>query len=162
MAALNTGLIQASYAIANTSASDYGFAGGLVGQNDGEIRDSYSLGSVTYRNHTEAGSLSGNNLENGVIINSFATGPVSGYPEEVDALTGGITANNEGTLTAVYWDNETTGQNEGIGTGNPEGATGLTTAQMTGPAAEENMPEFDWTTVWKTTEGYPVLRWQEE
>lgn len=162
LAALNTGLIKASYAIANTSSSDYGFAGGLVGQNDGEIRDSYSLGSVNYRKHTEAGSLTGNNLENGVIINSFATGHVSGYPEEVDALTGGITANNEGTLTAVYWNIETTGQNGGVGTGNPNEATSLTTDQMTGPAAEINMPEFDWSTVWRTTDGYPELRWQQE
>jgi hypothetical protein len=34
---------------------------------------------------------------------------------------------------------------------------------MTGDAARENMPGFDWGNVWTTSpDGYPILRWQLE
>ena len=55
-----------------------------------------------------------------------------------------------------------TGINESIGEGSSDGTTGLSTSEMTGPMARENMPEFDWINVWTTTpDGYPVLQWQE-
>lgn len=162
LAAINTGQIQASFAHGNTAASQFGYTGGLVGQNEGEIRDSYSLGDVTYQETSGAGSLTGINKSSGVIMNSFASAPLFSFPEVVDAVKGGVTAINEGTISASYWDTETTGQSSIVGEGNPEGATGLTTTQMTGPEAEQNMPEFDWMNVWRTTEGYPVLRWQDD
>ena len=162
LAAVNTGLIQASYATGNTNTS-VGKSGSLVGRNDGEIRDSYSLGSVSRAEPIYgAGSLAGVNLVNGVIINSFAVGHVSSRIQTDEYKMGGITGKNKGTITSSYWDTQSTGQATGVGEGNPEGATGLTTQQMSGPAAEINMPEFDWHTIWRTTAGYPVLRWQED
>ncbi|TVQ05023.1 MAG: hypothetical protein EA359_04335 [Balneolaceae bacterium] len=160
LAAINTGLIRASYATGNTHVG-IGPTGGLVGRNEGEIRDSYSLVAVTrYEQSNTAGGLVGINQENGVIINSFTAGRVSSYEEDENAEMGGISGKNEGTITASYWDTEATGQATGVGEGSPDGATGLTTHQMSGPAAEAYMPEFDWNTVWRTTNGYPVLRWQ--
>ena len=160
LAAVNTGLIQASYATGNSSA---GFAesGGLVGRNDGQIIDSFSLGYVTrYEESNTAGGLVGVNKENGVIINSYTAGRVSSYEEDEDAEMGGIIGKNEGSINSSYWDAEASGQAKGVGAGDPEGATGLTTQQMSGPGAQANMPEFDWQNVWRTTTGYPVLRWQ--
>jgi len=38
------------------------------------------------------------------------------------------------------------------------GATGLTTSEMQGTSAQENMPEFDWDEIWMTVSGnYPIL-----
>jgi len=31
-------------------------------------------------------------------------------------------------------------------------------SEMQGTAVEENMPEFDWVNIWKTTSSYPSLR----
>jgi trimeric autotransporter adhesin len=160
LAAINTGLIRASYASGSTNVG-IGPTGGLVGHNEGEIRDSYSLVSVTrYEYSYTAGGLVGVNYENGAIVNSFVAGRVASYEEDEDAEMGGISGKNEGTITASYWDTEATGQNQSVGEGNPVGAAGLTTQQMTDLAAQANMPEFDWQTVWRITDGYPVLRWQ--
>jgi hypothetical protein len=139
---------------------------GLVLINDGEITNSYSksevnVSFVTGSEETEANGLVAVNRVNGLISTSFAAGSliITDGPGKMTGLAGW----NEGILIDTYWDTESTGKNEGVGEGNSNGATGLTTSEMTGPAAEQNMPEFDWVNIWRTTEdGYPVLRWEEE
>ena len=99
-----------------------------------------------------------------MIQNAFIAGTmnIDGDVEFISSF-GGYTAVNLGTIDHGYWDQELTGMDVGVDEGDPEGATGLTTSEMTGPAAEQNMPEFDWVNIWRTTEdGYPVLRWEEE
>lgn len=68
---------------------------------------------------------------------SFSTGSVSGGNH-----TGGLIGVNyqDREITQSYWDVESSGQSDAAGAGNGEGATGLTTAQMTGDAAAANMP----------------------
>ena len=100
------------------------------------------------------------NMEDARINDSYAAGLIT-VVDGIGTVVGGFLGNNMGQSDATYWDTETTGQNQGVGEGNPVGAIGLITTQMTGPAAEANMPEFDWVNVWRTTDGYPVLRWQE-
>ena len=156
-------------------ASSNWTTGGLVGTNKGEITTSYSVADVE-GGRTEAGGLVGVNL-NGDISLSYATGGVSG-DEKVGGLvgvnfegdieetyatgsvpdgedTGGLVGVSTGTVTDSYWDTETTGQDAS------DGGTGLTTSEMTGSAARENMGGFDFEDVWITIEnpdGYPQLR----
>ena len=142
-------------------------SGGLIGINDngGEILQSYFLGKANGEN--DVGGITGWNQAGSMITSSFVAGEVTASAGQLTGDQGpnpaGIAGKNEGTTNDAYWDTETTGQSEGVGEGTHTGATGLTTEQMTGPAAEQYMPEFDWVNVWRTTEdGYPVLRWQDE
>jgi trimeric autotransporter adhesin len=162
----NNGLIKKSYSL-GTAQSDH-ISAGLVTDNNGEIINSFSLTEINarYKDWSEdlfiSGGLVGQNLENGLIIHSFFGGVLSVIGGDIgNDNIGGISGINHSSITASYWDTESTGQNQGVGEGNPDGATGLTTQQMTGQAAEAHMPEFDWVNVWRTTDGYPVLRWQE-
>ena len=89
---------------------------------------------------------------------SFSTGSVSG-----GNYTGGFIGVNyqNREITQSYWDVESSGQSSAAGAGNDDGATGLTTAQMTGEAAAANMPglAFDPAGPWVIRTGdYPVLR----
>jgi len=142
-------------------------SGGLIGINDngGEILHSYFLGKANGEN--DVGGITGWNQAGSMITSSFVAGEVTASAGQLTGDQGlnpaGIAGKNEGTINNAYWDTDSTGQNDGVGEGSPEGATGLSTAQMRGSAAEQNMPEFDWVNIWRTTEdGYPVLRWEEE
>jgi hypothetical protein len=138
--------------------------GGLVGRsNGGVILNSYARGDVT-ADEGAAGlvSFSGNF---GVVEKSYATGTVP-----ADTNTGGVIGLNLPPLfpdaEAIkdnYWDTESTGQSEASASNNidADGATGLTTSEMTGSAAESNMQGLDFTDTWKTVSGdYPILSWQ--
>lgn len=156
------GRIESSFATGNI----YGImhTAGLVVENSGYILNSYSqvLLDVNYVPNLEELYLSHLVVENhaeGIIETSYAAGSLILNPENAIVYAGGAAAKNAGELLEVYWDAEATGIEGAIG----EGATGLTTSQMTGSSAQENMPEFDWMKVWTTTpEVYPILRWQEE
>ena len=159
----NSGIIRSSFSKNNNIYDATGAIGGLVARNEGEIIDSYSITELESffdpNRDIFIGGLVGENLENGSIQTSIAAGYI--LPLEQSNLAG-LAGKNSGVLMNVYWDTDSTGQAIAVDEGNPEGATGLTTAQMTGPAAEQNMPGFDWVNVWRTTEdGYPVLRWEE-
>ena len=156
------GKIYASYTIGELAGS--GEVAGFAYKNNGEITDSYSQVNIDAKpiQDSEIFEVVGfvnENSTNGVISTSYISGEIT-VPEGSEDIAG-FAANNQGAIISSYWDTESTGQSQGVGEGNPDGATGLTTQQMTGPAAEANMPEFDWANVWRTTDGYPVLRWQE-
>ncbi|MCC5941941.1 MAG: hypothetical protein JJU37_10400 [Balneolaceae bacterium] len=160
----NSGVIRSSFSKNNDIYDATGAIGGLVARNNGEIIDSYSITELESffdpNRDIIIGGLVGENLENGSIQTSFAAGYI--LPLE-QSILGGLAGKNSGVLMNVYWDTDSTGQAIAVDQGNPEGATGLTTDQLTGPAAEQNMPEFDWVNVWRTTaDGYPVLRWEDE
>ncbi len=157
---INSGSIESSNAMGSVR-SDRGPGGGFAGINSGNISTSYSIIEVwNFEPGESIGGFIGLNMEDGRINDSYAAGLIT-IVDGIGTVVGGFLGNNMGQSDAAYWDTESTGQNQGVGEGDPEGATGLTTAQMTGPAAEANMPEFDWVNVWRTTDGYPVLRWQE-
>jgi len=86
---------------------------------------------------------------------SFSTATVKGG-SEVGGLFGSVPGTYSPELSEIYWDTEQSGIEEGIGTG-PGSVTGLTTEQMTGPAAKENMEYLFVGTNFMTTDGYPVL-----
>jgi hypothetical protein len=164
LVAHNSGQIISSFSKENKIFDSTGVIGGLVGQNEGDIENSYTLTDLSIFLDQVldivSGGLVGENMSGGSVTNSFSAVTFD-TPDE--GTIAGFVGSNEGLLVNSYWDTDSTGKNDGVGEGSPNGATGLTTAQMSGPTAEQNMPEFDWVNIWRTTEnGYPVLRWEEE
>jgi hypothetical protein len=155
------GIIQSSFASGVTSSSIN--ISGFVLTNNAEISNVYStmnLEVVDFDAPRQVSGIAVTNKENGVIENSYFAGSVE-ITGSSDFSKAAI-IENLGLLDNLYWDMERSDLNDAVLDSSPDGATGLTTAQMTGPAAEQNMPEFDWVNIWRTTEdGYPVLRWEE-
>ncbi|MCS4037236.1 hypothetical protein GGQ01_002316 [Salinibacter ruber] len=135
--------------------------GGLVGYNSetrnegGTVVTSYGTGSVS--GDEGVGALVGVNSGDSDITESYAVGTVSGNRD-----TGGLIGVNGASISSSYWDTETTGQSDGVGRGSPDGTTGLTTSEMQGNSAEENMDGFDFQNTWRVVMGdYPALQWEE-
>lgn len=170
------GNITESYATGDVTGGEY-YTGGLVGSHYGNITESYATGDVD--GEKRVGGLAGHNriswYKNPVTItDSYATGDVSASRKRVGGLVGlnkgqietsfavgevtgashvgGLVGDTSGigTVTDSYWDTNTTGQSSS------DGGTGLTTADMTGSGALNNM--FGSNSVWGTTGDYPVLQ----
>lgn len=139
----------------NGKVTGYSDVGGLVGENrlGGEISNSYSTGDVT--GSKKIGGLVGTNDEESVINSSYTVGEVTG-----DTDVGGLVGINASTIKNSYWNTESSNQSSAVGRGSSDGATGLTTSEMTGSSAEENMSDFDWDEIWVTTDSYPALFWE--
>jgi hypothetical protein len=150
------GSVSESFSTGSVSGS--GNVGGLVGSNfDGSVSSSYSTGSVDGSGY-RVGGLVGYN-SGGSVSESFSTGSVSGWGN-VGGLVG---YNYDGSVSSGYWDVESSGRSDGIGyDNNGQSVTGLTTSEMQGGSAEENMLGLDFESVWVTTSsGYPELEWQQ-
>ena len=148
----NEGSITHSRTDANVNGSMS--VGGLSGYNSGTIDDSYARTDV--KGSYETGGLAGVNERSGIITASYASGPVAG-----ESLTGGLLGYNGGDVKASYWDREATQQNDGVGQGNADGVTGLTTTLMTGTDAYYHMNALDFKGIWLLTDGYPALFWED-
>ncbi len=149
------GAVEKSYSDGWVSAEDTG-VGGLLGLNNGgEVVSSYSIAQV---DGTQGiGGLVGGN--SGFVSTSFAAGAVAGE-QSVGGLVG--QADDASDTKESYWDVETTGQLDGVGAGDEQGAVGLSTAEMTDQSAEDNLLGLDFKTTWTAVEGtYPRLNWQE-
>ena len=158
----NDGVIVRSFATGNITGGSS--VGGLVGSapnTGGSINNSYATGSVevvgaSNRPETRAGGLIGTNYHE--IRNSYATGRVDADADN----RGGIAGENyqdTGTAENVYWNVESTGvESSGFVFVDDEQA-GLTTEEMTGESARQNMNGFDFNNMWQTvSEDYPQLR----
>jgi len=127
-----------------------GAVGGLVGSNgdDGCIIDCYSTGPVS--GMSQVGGLVGYNGEHSHIARCYATGSVDG-----NEVVGGLVANKEeeGSITASFWDVESTGQPTSFG------GQGKTTAEMKGIGTFTDAG-WDFVEVWDIGENqtYPFLR----
>jgi PKD repeat protein len=127
------------------------YAGGVVAENDRSGTVTNVSASVRVQGAENVGGLVGGNF--GTITDTYATGRVTGA-----TAVGGLVGRNPGTVRESYIDRLETGQEPVFG-----GATGLATAEMTGPAARTNMPGFAFGDVWETrAEGYPVLTGQSD
>ena len=158
IAGINTGVIVQSYATGVVGGGSLSASGGLVGQNTstGVINQSYATGAV---DATVAGGIAGQNM--GLIEQSFSTSALT-YSFEI---AGGVVNSNEGVIASnVFWDVDTTGRTNGVGSGTPiPAANGLTTAQMS--VAASFGPTWDFTPAtgtWAIPAGdtHPVLQWQ--
>jgi len=150
----NVGLINV-----NVIGGDYSRSlGGLCGRNnDGEITNCYAAGLVTGRNDSRClGGLCGKNYR-GAITNCYATGSVNGGDGSSDL--GGLCGKNEGTITNCFWDVETGGHDNGIGT--PK----TTTEMQTESTFTDANWDFTVVPLWHMpfqAVGYPMLGWQKD
>ncbi|KAB8058115.1 filamentous hemagglutinin N-terminal domain-containing protein [Janthinobacterium sp. FT14W] len=87
----NHGTIRNSYAALDVSSTSV--SGGLVARNNGTIIDSYATGAVS--SNRQSGGLVGENI--GKIINSYATGSVTGQ-----SIAGGLVGNNMGSIDTSF------------------------------------------------------------
>jgi len=125
--------------------------GGISGTivGDGLIINCYNTGSVSGKDHT--GGIVGQ-LYNGKIKNSYNVASVNG-----DEETGGIVgAKMSGTTSGCFWDKETSGINHS------NGGTGLTSSEMKTFNTYHNA---GWNfTIWgfnpAANNGYPFLKWE--
>ena len=137
----------------NVAVTGQDKSGGLVGQNEGSITNSYITGSVSGTN--DIGGLVGYN--DGSITNSYAVGLVSGDGNNIGGLVGMVTDN--ATITASYWDTNTSMQ--------PMSADGIskTTTQLqtpTAPGITEMEVYYNWDNkAWDfgDSKNYPALRY---
>ncbi len=141
---------------ASTVTAGY-YGGGLVGYHIyvSSITNSYATGAVS--GVEAAGGLLGKNDEQGSITNSYATGPVSGSTP----LLGGLVGHNTGSVSASYYDQQTTVQSD-TGKGEPRA-----TADMTDPYNTSNTYlGWDFSGIWDIRDdmnnGYPFLWWQDD
>lgn len=164
------GTISNCYAVSCVSGTNL-YTGGLVGTNDDTISNCHATASVSGINDTAA--LVGHNCH-GTISNCYATGEASGdqytgglvghncfgtisncyTTAAVDGndYTGGLVGGSGGTVYTSFWDIETGGPDNGIG-------TPLPTVQM---QAESTFTDAGWDFIgiWDIGENqtYPFLR----
>ena len=79
-----------------------------------------------------AGGLIGNHGSTGTVAQTYATGAANATSVSGTAVAGGLTGGITGTgaIAVSYWDTDTSGRTNGIGSGTSTGVTGLTTSQM--------------------------------
>ncbi len=147
---LNYGTINNCYSIASVSGGGTGWSiGGLLGFNDGEIIDCYSTGSVD--GNSLVGGLAGHNCEDGVIRDCYSTGSVDGN-DYVGGLVGN-TCMSSGSITASFWDTQTSGISWSAG------GESKTTAEMKKISTFASAG-WDFIEIWDIRENqtYPFLR----
>lgn len=151
---LTDGLIEKSFSTGNVIATG-GTIGGLVGPNQGSITNSYATGNV--EGSGSVGGLLGTNSGN--VSTSFSSGLVTG----TNNIGGLIGFNFDTGLTSFgYWNEDVNDQRNGVGNNaNATGVTGLTTAQMNGVEASENMLGFNYQDIWLLTDAYPALYFED-
>jgi hypothetical protein len=151
----NYGTVSKCYAAGTVSGVAY--VGGLVGYRYyGTVSNCYARGSVS-GGYWYVGGLVGWN--NSTVSNCYSTGSVSG-----SSIGGGLVGYDYfGTVTASFWDIDTSGQ------ATSAGGTGKTTAEM---QTKSTFTDAGWdfvgevingpNDIWKICEGtnYPKLSWQ--
>lgn len=140
---LSDGSIDRSLAAVTITAPSCHYVGGLVGQNHGQISNSYALGAVTASEIV--GGLVGDN--SGTIINTYSTGKVDG----VNSVGGLIGSNSGSSVISSYWDTQTSGQLSS------SGGVGKVTTDMYNQSTYVN---WDFSSVWSILDlyTYPWLK----
>lgn len=145
-------------------ASGENNVGGLVGENEGRIANSYVMAenNMTSENNNDVtlqlvsgeenvGGLVGRNAVSGQVNKCFATGKVEGEGNN----TGGLVGENQGIVDDSYYDKDTTGQDD-TGKGIPR-----STEQMMQQTTFEDW-NFDETWEILEEENYPFLQWEKK
>jgi hypothetical protein len=119
------------------------YVGGLVVVNRGNVARCYSTGAVSGTG--DVGGLVGYN--GGIVTQCYSTGAVSGSGWSVGGLVG---YNDHGTVTACFWDTETSRQ------ATSAAGTGKTTAEM---QTAKTFLDAGWDFVGETKNGTEDLWW---
>ena len=155
----NAATVSQSYATGAATAiaaAGSAIAGGLIGRNvaSGASAQSYATGAVSATSTAGlaiAGGLIGNHGGMGTVTQTYAAGAVSATSHFRDAMAGGLigSATGSGAITSSYWDTDTSGMTNGVGSGVSSGIAGLTTSQMQNPANfASTYVGWDFSTVW--------------
>ncbi|KRR04069.1 hypothetical protein CP49_12985 [Bradyrhizobium valentinum] len=165
----STGTVTQSYAtgaaVSVISVSGTSAAGGLIGRNVGgaSVMQSYATGAATATaaaGTAIVGGLIGGHSSTGTITQTYATGAVSAISPSGTTVAGGLIGSATGTITSSYWDTDTSGRTNAVGSGASTGITGLTTSQMQDPANyASTYAGWDFATVWSAPSAgyYPQL-----
>ncbi len=146
------GHVRRTYSTGNVYGLDSAMAvGGLVGNNFGEVTDSYSQSPVSSINAFGVGGLLGNFNTPGTLTNSYSTGLVSCTGGSCNSIGGLAGFNSGGVNSSTYWDVTTSTK------GTSAVGTGKTTAEMKQQATYSG---WDFTNIWVISEGtsYPTLK----
>jgi mucin-19 len=156
----NSGEIIRCYATGDVIGTPSGYStGGLAGMSGPEsvIQDSFSRGDV--EGGFYVGGFLGMNWQ-AAVTDCYSVGSVSGV-----TLVGGFIGNNNlpGSNINCFWDNQSSGQDFGVGAGSSDGIYGRSTAEM---KMESTFTNAGWdfnTPIWSIEEGidYPTLVFQE-
>jgi len=155
MVGFNTGgTIDQSFSTATVTGSDQALVGGFIGASNNDVlqvSNSYATGAVSGGSGADVGGFVGNNFYMIVPIeSSYSTGAPTG-----GGALGGFSG-TAGYFTDAYWDTTTSGTDQGTGSGNHSGLTGLTTAQL-----RSGLPAGFDPTIWaeskKINNGLPYL-----
>ena len=160
LAGINLSAINGSFASGSVTAT-YNNVGGLVGYNNANqqgtsiIQSSYATGSVS--GGLNVGGLAG--LNGAKVKNSYSIGSVTGS-SNVRGLIGGAYATGGGTVSASYWDTETSSVTD-PGSEQEKYGYGKTTSELQTPTTTSGI-YANWTTggVWDfgTDSQYPALK----
>jgi hypothetical protein len=194
---LNWNSIALCYATGDVNGS-YVSVGGLVGENQtwSSVTSSYAIGAV--RGYSAVGGLVGYNvssagvvscyaegvvsgevrigglvgLNEGGVVSSYSTGPVA-VPYYYDPnYAGGLVGINDNVVIASFWDTETSGRGNGVGSNSSsfDGVYGGTTSEM---KTQSTFTDAGWDFVGEIINGtddirrmctdginYPKLYWQ--
>lgn len=115
------------------------------------IKNVYATGTVS--GHENVGGLIGYAQANGPIEHGYAATEIS--TTNSDANTGGVIADMTGAAPdtrGLYWDVSKSNEYDSEGNAEP-----LTTDEMTGQSAEDEMNELDFDSTWETTDSYPEI-----
>jgi hypothetical protein len=127
--------------------------GGLVGwTSSGSITRCYATGSISASSRTDVYNIGGLvGASEGSIDQCYSSGRVSASGTVVSAI-GGLVGYNPGTVTASFWDTQTSTQP------NSAGGTGRTTTQMK-LSGTFSLVGWNFTDAWQILEGqsYPYL-----
>lgn len=112
------GVITGCYSTCAVTGGMNSYAGGLAGENSGNIVNSYSSGAVK---GTIVGGLIGENSSGSSVTRCYSTGRPSGW---ISAIIGGLVGENRGSVMLCFWDKYTSYRSTS------DGGIGKTTAQM--------------------------------
>lgn len=143
----NDAIIRQSYTKSPVKSGDSGYVGGFVGHHDGQLIQVFERGSVTVGAYTTVGGLVGIATSDAKVKEAYAVGKITFGASPYNL--GGLIGFGTGTVTAGFWDTQTTGQ----GT-SPGGGVGRTTAQL-----KAGLPLGFAGAVWAAPpNAYPVLK----
>jgi len=138
--------IENCFAVGEIDIPDYDESrvGGLVGifSNSDEIENCYSVADITIQDTSFAiGGFLGQFRDSNNVTTCWASGELNDS-ENFGGLVG-INSESESDIVDSYWDTERTGVDTS------QGGTGLTTDEMTGNDAPDNMGGFDFDDIWE-------------
>jgi hypothetical protein len=153
------GTVSQCFATASaTGGIDFSHVGGLIGNDEGTVENSYAEGAVTIKKG-EVGGFAGS--ARGNITSSYSAGAVSGKPIQYEGgFIGEVEKGEEPAIATSYWDLTTSGLgNPHQGVGNVSDYPGLTA--LTSTQLRAGLPSGFDSSVWAQSpsinNGFPYL-----